>query len=397
MGSLLVVLIILGCAAYQYFKGTFVKSFIVIVISICASLVAFGFFELLAGLLVGRKILPQWAPLLSFILLFVLAFAVLQTIAVQLTRKPVDLGFLPERIGRVICGILTGLIISGVLLTAVAMAPISAKYPYQRFDETSPDPESPNRVLLNADGFAAGWFSVISSGSFSGKRSFAVLHPDFLGQLFLNRQVAGVPIVTVSDAIEIPRQAVWPAPEGLKDLNGNLIPSKNQRGDNLTIVRIAILYFSLGTTSAFTPAQLRLICKQKDGDVAALSGKGINIYPVGYIKAAGQLQLKNLTDRIGLTKDDFITSKKVIDFAFYVPEGFVPVLIEFKQNSINQLPPPIAADQAPPAEPFTPPPAPVTPPAQGTVETPAGSAAKSPDVNTAGAAAGSTTENNPEE
>jgi hypothetical protein len=394
MGSLLVLLIILCCVAYQYFKGTFVKSFIVIIISICASVVAFGFFELLAGLLVNREILPQWASLFSFIILFVLAFAVLQAIAVQLARKPVDLGFLPERIGRVVCGILSGLIISGVLLTAVAMAPISAKYPYQRFNETSPDPESPNRVLLNADGFATGWFSLISSGSFSGKRSFAVLHPDLLDQLFLNRLGGnGVPIVTFSDAIEIPRQAVWPASEGLKNSDGKLVPTKS--GCNLMMVRISISYYSLKIGGTFTPSQLRLICKRKDNGKDPLAGKGINIYPVGYMKTADRLQIVKLNEYIEISKDDFPgnSNKKEIDFAFYVPEDFVPVLVEFKQNSVNQLPPPTAADQAPPAAPFTAPSAPATPPAQGTVETPAGS----PAVNAAGAATGDTIENNPEE
>jgi hypothetical protein len=190
VGSLLVVLIILGCVAYQYLKGTLVKSFVVVITSICASVVAFGYFELLANVFISREILVPWAYSLSFALLFILAFAVLQTIAAQLTRGPIDLGLLPERIGRVVCGIFLGLIVSGLLLTAAAMAPIPAKYPYQRFDETIPDFEkNPSKVLLNADGFATGWFSIISSGSFSGKRSFAALHPAFLDQLFLNRLV----------------------------------------------------------------------------------------------------------------------------------------------------------------------------------------------------------------
>jgi hypothetical protein len=189
MGSLLVVLIILGCVAYQYLKGTLVKSFVMVITSICASVVAFGYFELLANFLIGRKIFVLWAYPLSFALLFILAFAVLQTIITQLTRRPIDLGLLPERIGRVVCGIFLGFIVSGLLLTAAAMAPISPKYPYQRFNETSPDPENPGKVLLNADGFATGWFSIVSSGSFSGKRSFATLHPAFLDQLFLNRLV----------------------------------------------------------------------------------------------------------------------------------------------------------------------------------------------------------------
>jgi len=189
MGSLLVVLIILGCVAYQYLKGTLVKSFVVLITSICASVVAFGYFELLANVFISREIFVLWAYPLSFALLFILAFAVLQTIAAQLTRRPIDLGLLPERIGRVVCGIFLGLIVSGLLLTAAAMAPISPKYPYQRFDETSPDTENPvgKALKLNADGFVTRWFSIISGGSFSGKRSFATLHPAFLDQLFLNR------------------------------------------------------------------------------------------------------------------------------------------------------------------------------------------------------------------
>ncbi len=183
MASLIVVLIILSCAAYQYLKGTLVKSSAAVIITICASVVAFAYFELLANVFISRgdnsrfvSIAP-WAQTLSFVLLFVLAFAILRTIAAQLMRHPVDLGLWPERIGRITCGILLGLILSGLLLTALAMAPLSNKYPYQRFDASRPDAERPNRVLLNTDGFATGWFGMISSGSLSGKRSFATLHP----------------------------------------------------------------------------------------------------------------------------------------------------------------------------------------------------------------------------
>jgi hypothetical protein len=348
MGSLLVVLIILGCVAYQYRKGTLVKSFAVVITSICAGVVAFGYFELLANVFISREILAPWAHPLSFALLFILAFAVLQTIAAQLTRQSVDLGFLPERIGRVVCGIFLGLIVSGLLLTAAAMAPIPAKYPYQRFDKTSPDPENPGKVLLNADGFATGCFSIISSGSFSGKKSFATLHPAFLDQLFLNRHEIdnGVSIITGSDAIEIPKKAVWPAPEGLKDSNGQPILPKS--GHNLTIVRVGITNEAIKENGTFTPSQLRLVCKQaSDAKENPLAGKGKNIYPVGYLKTANELQIKKLTDHIEIKRSDFAGRVKELDFAFYVPNGFVPVLVAFKQNSINQLPPPVTADQAP--------------------------------------------------
>src|SRR4030042_3042869 len=108
MASLAVVVIIFGCAALQYFKGTFVKAFAMIIIAICSSVVAFGFFEMLANPIISRSndgsllSLVHWAQTLCFILLFAVTFGILQTGAIYLIRHQVDLGFWPERIGRVI-------------------------------------------------------------------------------------------------------------------------------------------------------------------------------------------------------------------------------------------------------------------------------------------------------
>ena len=355
MANLLVVLIILGCVAYQYLKGTLVKSFAMVITTICASVVAFGYFELLANVLIGRGSLVLWAQSLSFMLLFVLTFAILQTIATQLTRRPVDLGLLTERIGRIVCGIFLGLTISGLLLTALAMAPLSTNYPYQRFDADRPNAERPKKVLFNADGFATGWFGIVSSGSFSGKRSFATLHPDFVDQVFLNRhEIAdGISIITASDAIEIPKKkAAWPAPEGLKDSDGKPVPLKS--GHNITIVRVGIKKKAIKDAGRFTLSQLRLICKQKSRAKNLLAGKAKNVYPIGYLKTAHQLQVKQLNDQVELEHADFDGTVRWIGFAFYIPNGFIPVLVEFKQNSITQVPPPVTSEQAPPAVPFIP-------------------------------------------
>ncbi|MHC4727344.1 MAG: hypothetical protein ACYS17_08940, partial [Planctomycetota bacterium] len=197
MASLIVVIIILGCAAYQYFKGSFTRAVATIIIAICAGITAFGFFEVLANVFIKRSdtgsflsIVP-WAQPLSFALLFIIVFGAMQTGLMFLTHnRPVDLGFLPERIGRVVCGILLGLLLSGFLLTALGMAPLPNNYPYQRFDGKR------NKVLLNADGFVTGLFSIISKGSLSGKRSFATIHPDFLDQIHLNRMISGSSILT---------------------------------------------------------------------------------------------------------------------------------------------------------------------------------------------------------
>ncbi|HEW79699.1 MAG TPA: hypothetical protein ENH34_07040, partial [Phycisphaerales bacterium] len=110
MAGLLVLLVILGCAAQQYLKGTFVKSFTTVIITICAAIVAFSYFEILADVFVSRyPAFVPWAQPLSFVLLFVLAFAILQTISSRLTRQPINFGLWPERIGRIVCGIFLGL------------------------------------------------------------------------------------------------------------------------------------------------------------------------------------------------------------------------------------------------------------------------------------------------
>ena len=209
MTSLAVLLIILGCAALQYFKGTVVRALAMIIIAICSSIVAFCFFEALANLIISRGnsgsmvSLVPWAQMLSFILLFVVTFGLLQTGAVYLTKNPVDLGFLPERIGRVVCGIILGFIISGVLLTALQMGPLPLSYPYERFDPQRLEPDNPGVALLRADSFTTGLFGLVSKGSLSGKNSFKILHPDYLDQLFLNRLLGDVSAVSgVSPAIE---------------------------------------------------------------------------------------------------------------------------------------------------------------------------------------------------
>ena len=367
MAGLVVVLIILGCVAYQYLKGTLVKAFATIIITICASVVAFGYFEVLANVFISRSdnsrflsIVP-WAQSLSLVLLFVLAFAILQTITIYLTRQQVDFGLWSERVGRTVCGAFLGLILSGLLLTALAMAPLPTKWPYQRFDRRNPDVENPGKVLLNTDGFATGWFSIVSGGSFSGKKSFATLHPNFIDQVFLNRHNVAddVSIVTSSQAIEMPRKremaACWLAHEDIKDSDGS--PLQKSR-HNLTIVRVGIRRSAVKTDAiidggTFTFSQLRLVCK-RESDAENLRGKGKNIYPIGYLKTADQLQIARLNDRIKLKRNDFDDRVRWIDFAFYVPDNFRPVLVEFKQNSIAAVPPPVSAEQAPPPAPFIP-------------------------------------------
>lgn len=363
MVTIAIVLIVLGCAAFQYFKGTFVRSFATFIVTICACIIAFSFFEVLAALLIGGRdssfkfIPPPWMQTLVFMLLFLFSFALLQTLAQYLTRREVNLGLWPERVGRAVCGVLSGLVLSSFLITAAAMSPLPNKYPYPRFDRNYPDAWRPNKVVFNADALAPGLFSTISSGSLSGKRSFAIMHPDFLDQLFLNRHGIEKDVLTITreQAITVPRKnAAWHAPEDIKDSQGNTISL--QTGYNLMLVRVGLKKSALAEAGKFTPSQLRLICKPQTTLQNPFAGKGKNFYPVGYMMAEDKLRLIRLSDLIIVTRDDYKDNEreKLIDFAFYVPNGAVPVILQFKQNSIVQVPQFISTEQTPTPIPFNP-------------------------------------------
>jgi hypothetical protein len=378
MASLAVVVIILGCAALQYFKGTFVKAFAMIIIAIISSVVAFGFFEVCANLIISRGndgsmlSLVPWAQTLCFILLFIVTFGVLQTGAVYVMRHEVDFGFLPELIGRIVCGIILGFIISGLLLTALQMGPLPLSYPYERFDPARLDPDDPSGVLLNADGFATGLFGIISNGSLSGKNSFKTIHPNYLDQLFLNRFLGETSGVSgVYPAIEVQKPCVWPASEAVKKQVDAFVSEMRTRGGkvvyeqpgksvalpistkesyNPTIVRVGIKKRAIHREpningGVFTPSQLRLICTRS-------TGEAVNAYPIGYLKSKDEIQI---SPEIKLTTNDIQDNARFIDFVFCVPSGYEPTLVQFKLNSIVEIPTGaiVSADQAPPVEPFS--------------------------------------------
>ncbi|MFA5784939.1 MAG: hypothetical protein WC962_08685, partial [Phycisphaerae bacterium] len=175
----------------------------------------------------------------------------------------------------------------------------------------------------NADGLAAGIFSVTSSGSLSGSARFAAIHPDFLNEIYLNRITSdkNISLVTVSNVIEIPKKAsAWPAPADLKTSDDTVISP--EAGKEFYIVRVEI------KTAAgdFTPAQLRLICGEKDAE--PMKGSAVVEYPVGYLLKSGNVKQTDLANKITLKKT------KTYDWLFNVPSGHVPVLATFKQNSI---------------------------------------------------------------
>ena len=352
MVSLVILAIMLGCAALLYLKGTLAQGLIMILNAILAGFVALGFFEPMAGMIIKyASAVAAWAQTISFLLLFVLAFAVLQTIAMQLNKQKIDFGLWPERVGRIICGLILGYVVTGQLLVAGAMAPLPNTYPYPRFSERSPNPAQPSKALLNPDGFVVGLFGTISKGSLSAlgtPKSFAMLHAGFLDELYLNRLKIGkeIPLRTRSSAIDVQRKGgVWEAPGSLKDSDGQPLPARP--GENVMLVRLGIKKSALQDAGKFSLSQVRLVCRPKGADNQPLAGKGQTVYPIGYMGPDGRLARKPLSEEITIQAASISGNIKNIDFAFYVPTSLTPTLIGFKGNNLQQVSTLAAGDDAP--------------------------------------------------
>jgi len=247
-----------------------------------------------------------------------------------------------------------------MVLALLAMAPLPTKYPYERFTASSPDPSNPKKALPNADGLVTGLFSIISRGSMSGRQSFAALHPGFLDQAYLNR-IAGteLTLVTSSEAIQVPnKDGLWQAREGLTSTEGEALSPRS--GHTLMVTRIGIRRSAIREAGRFAISQVRLVCKERSASQDPFEGTGVNVYPIGHMASANTVQVRRLLEVVALSNEDFGEENiRYIDFVFNVPNGYVPVLAQFKGNNSvrlsaiatgDQIPAPIGLRQGTPAD-----------------------------------------------
>lgn len=343
MAVIVVLLLMIGSALFQYLKGSIAKATVMLVAVTSCGFAALGFYEPLAGL-VGRYTgaLADWADLLCFVVIFVMVLAILQTAITQFLKDPIDLGKPYEQFARPIIGALIGYILSGILLIAAELSPLPVGLPYPRFEALNPDPTRPRSVLLGPDSLVSGWFGLLSRGSMkamSNPRSFAVIRAGFLDQLYLNRIGIKDKVTRRTDGsvMEVARPCVWKAPLDVSDLQQNRIPLRP--GHALMLARIGFKRTALSQISPFTLSQLRVVCKPAGQTSDPLSGRGLAVYPIGYMAGQKQMALKRLSELIKLEDRDFDRDQTVrwIDFGFYIPEGWVPVLAQFKLNNTAKV------------------------------------------------------------
>ena len=333
----IVIIAILLTLAYFYLKCSTIASFSMMMLFVIASIITFTYYEPLANVFISRGYGIQWAHVGCFVLIFVLSFALLRALSDFLIgSSKIDLGN-PVKIGSaVICGLISGLIISGCILIAVGLVPSQHKLMHNRFEADDPiSLNNPQKAFLNTDGFVTGLYSLISRGSLASSKSFPVLHADFLSQVHLNRTKVNDDVLPVAsqDCLKIPSGA------GKKAVRVWDIPDHGKA----TVVRVGIAGGDIksggaGNPVTFCPAHLRMVCKESiETKTKPLAGSGKAVWPVGFLKDGKLIEIK-LGD---LVPDDVKLAKSRViwlDVVFDVPSGHEGILLEFKQNAVAELP-----------------------------------------------------------
>lgn len=339
MTMLIVLLVIVSTLIYFYLKCSLMQSLVMLFSSVLGVIVAFNYYEIMADQLISRELIMPTAQFLSFLFLYILTVAVFQAGADFLLAANMKLGDVFTYSCKVICGLITGFIFSGVLLTGLGLLPAHGKLFYSRYPaEKALSINNPNKPAINADGFVSNLFSSISAGSLRSGKSFAAIHPDYLTQIHLNKHKKKDDVLSVSskDALKLPKGKtkkpvrIWDIPDA----------------GPLTVVRVGISSRPVkdgGAASSpsvirFFPGQLRLVVKDASAPAPATSGKAEAIYPTGFIRDGALVRLE-LGDVVAPESKEFKDRVLWLDVAFDVPTGKVPTLLQFKQNAMVDLTP----------------------------------------------------------
>ena len=331
-----------------FLKPGWQKYLTTLVSMILGLLVSFGYYEPLAAYI---KFLPSYAYVISFVLLLGFSTAILRLLSMQLTKKLVKIPDAINRLISMICAASVAYILTGVIIIAMLISPISIKYVYQRFpdDEILTAGNIDDMKKSSTLGFENSLLSLIthvSGGSLSSQNAFGLVHADFANQHALNKlNKDTVDMIAGKNAISFNKdlaKTLKLAPANLKDEKQEAVkPASDSK------LYIVTAYFNGSkikdggvcndkTGFDFSTSQLRLICTENES-----ARVGLDVYPIGYIDPIQKTLIrKTLNDISSYKKADFTRDGKYLEMnlVFELPANAKPVAIGYRQNFIAALP-----------------------------------------------------------
>jgi uncharacterized membrane protein required for colicin V production len=133
---ILTVVLVLGIAFLQMKQGLF-SALVMAVLSVCSAALALSIYKPLAGATgLYDRVGPQLAQAGILAVVFFLAIFTLRTVAEKLITQDIYFSTIIDRLGGAICGIITGMTMTGILLVVAQLLPLPATIlDYKPYDE----------------------------------------------------------------------------------------------------------------------------------------------------------------------------------------------------------------------------------------------------------------------
>lgn len=165
---IVIFLLVVGVAFFQVTQGMY-SAAIMAVLSVTSAMLAFNYYEPIAATLYDRQ--PAHADGAVLIGLFIISLLVLRLIFDRLFRSNAVTGVWTDRIAGGVLGLVSGLVVVGVLSVGVQMLPFGPTIlGYRSHDDTLNS--TGGLAPFHPDRFVLGMVSTLSSGSLKGTNEY---------------------------------------------------------------------------------------------------------------------------------------------------------------------------------------------------------------------------------
>ena len=248
---ILAIILVAAIAFFQVIQGIF-SALIMTILSVLCALVAFNYYESLAQVIRGWGLASTYVYAVSLMGIFFVSLLALRILFDRLFLENMTFGIWTDRIGGGALGIITGMVLVGMMTLAMQMLPWDASIlGYKPYDDSLQQARS--LAPFKSDQFVLGMVDFLSgpAGSMGGDKQFTQVHPDYLLELQANRnrcelpgrcdssstamQVVGIYSVPMDDKGNLPPWLLPPPQPGTN--NENVEPEKDL---TTYIVRVSV-------------------------------------------------------------------------------------------------------------------------------------------------------------
>lgn len=354
--EVLLMILVLAVAFFQSNHGLFSALLMTILTLSCAAL-ALGSYEWVAIHWIAPNWKADYAAAIALAAVFGVPLIILRLIADNVIKRACLLPSWLDRIGGGACGLLTALVLVGMLSLSLQMIPFDNGkiLDYARVDITSrqrppdgPDPEPPEteeeEMILRQDRFAVAMVGILLDGVFGKGRNLQSDYPDLVEATgWLNAAPAGVSRFAQPDSISVVRTETVPYIYKLSPaLRREDAPEYEERapeaGHEFHMVRVQLKNEARDQETKshhFTLRQFRLV-----GDV---DGARRQFYPLAIQQQENTTPNRHIYTERNRAYGDWPVSERPYDprdgndeqveVVFELPKGFTPDFIEYKRGA----------------------------------------------------------------